>query len=288
MAIGNYCVLEARGVIAVSGRDTRRFLQALISQDLKYVTDITTAYGALLTPQGKYLHDFIIAELGDAVVLDCEADRADDLAARLSRYRLRSEVIIATRSEELAVAAIWGDGVAAALDLPETAGACAPFADGCVFIDPRNMALGARSILARARLDSTLADGPFAAAPFDAYDAHRMALGVPDGSRDMDVEKSTLLEAGIDALNGVAWDKGCFIGQELTARMHYRGLVKKRLMPVTIQGPAPAPGTPITADGRDVGVMHSSANGHGLALLRLDAVEAGTPMTACEAAILPS
>ena len=288
MAKRQYCVLDTRGVIAVRGPDTRQFLQALVSQDMDRVSTISASYGALLTPQGKYLHDFILAELGDAVVLDCEADRADDLAARLSRYRLRSDVTIEASLDQFAVAAIWGDEIAAAFHLPEVAGACAPVTDGCVFIDPRKVALGARAILPRARVDSTLAEGRFAATPFDAYDAHRLALGVPDGSRDMEVERSTLLEAGIDELNGMAWDKGCFIGQELTARMHYRGLLKKRLTPVTIDGPAPAPGTPVTADGRDVGVMRSSSNGYGLALLRLDAIAAGTPMTAGDAGICPA
>ncbi len=112
----------------------------------------------------------------------------------------------------------------------------------------------------------------FAEAGFTAYDHLRLRLGVPDGSRDLVLEKSILLEAGFDELNGVDWDKGCYIGQELTARTKYRGLVKRRLVPVAIDGPAPAPGTIVTADGRDVGEMRSSNDEAGLALLRIEAV----------------
>ncbi len=284
----NYSLLDTRAVIAVRGPEAWPFLQALVSQDVSIVTPSQAAYGALLTPQGKYLHDFIMADLDGAVMLDCEAERADDLRTRLTRYRLRSQVSLESCAERLAVVGIWSDGVAATLELPNSAGACRPLADGCVFIDPRRASLGARAILARPTAAEVLAAHGFAEAAYEAFDAHRLALGVPEGARDMDVERTTLLEAGIDALNGVAWDKGCYIGQEITARMHHRGLLKKRLTAVTIDGPAPAPGTPITTDGRDVGTMRSASNGHGLALLRLDALDTGKPLTAGDAAVRPS
>ncbi|HTT80545.1 MAG TPA: tRNA-modifying protein YgfZ, partial [Stellaceae bacterium] len=113
------------------------------------------------------------------------------------------------------------------------------------------------------------------AADFAAYDRHRLALGVPDGSRDLVPEKSILLEAGFDELNGVDWQKGCYVGQELTARTKYRGLVKRRLFPVEIAGAPPAPGAIISANGHEAGEMRSSQGGLGLALLRLDAVAEG-------------
>jgi folate-binding protein YgfZ len=116
-----------------------------------------------------------------------------------------------------------------------------------------------------------------------AWDAHRISLGLPDGSRDLEAEKTVLLEAGFDELNGVSWSKGCYMGQELTARTKYRGLVKRRLVPVTIEGPAPAPGTPILRNGTEAGVLRSVAGGMGMALLRLEAL--GGPL-ACGAAHL--
>jgi folate-binding protein YgfZ len=117
------------------------------------------------------------------------------------------------------------------------------------------------------------------------YDALRIGLGAPDGSRDLEVERSPLLENGFDELHGIDWDKGCFMGQELTARTKYRALIKKRLLPVAIEGPAPEPGTQITAEGKDAGVLRSSVDGVGLALLRLDRLDA--PLVAGEARLIP-
>ncbi len=112
----------------------------------------------------------------------------------------------------------------------------------------------------------------------DDWDRHRLALGLPDGSRDMEAEKTVLLEAGFDELHGISWTKGCYMGQELTARTRYRGLVKRRLLPVHGQAPLPAPGTPVMGTDREVGVMRSSNGGVGLAVLRLDAL--GSPLEA--------
>lgn len=124
-------------------------------------------------------------------------------------------------------------------------------------------------------------------ADFAAYDRHRLALGIPDGSRDLVLDKSILLEAGFDELNGVDWQKGCYIGQELTARTKYRGLIKKRLFPVRLDGPAPPPGTMVTAEGRDAGELRSNRDGQGIALLRLDAVSEGRPLVADAATLVP-
>ena len=108
----------------------------------------------------------------------------------------------------------------------------------------------------------------------DDWDRHRLSLGLPDGTRDLEAEKTVLLEAGFDELHGVSWSKGCYMGQELTARTKYRGLVKRRLVPVTVDGPLPAPGTPVLRDGTEVGTMRSGRDGMGLAVLRLDALDA--------------
>jgi folate-binding protein YgfZ len=187
---------------------------------------------------------------------------------------------------DLAVAAVFGDGAPAALGLPETAGAARAFGEGLAFVDPRLTALGARVILPRDRIRGALAEAGLAEADFAAYDRHRLALGIPDGSRDLVLEKSILLESGFDELNGVDWQKGCYIGQELTARTKYRGLIKKRLFPVRIDGPAP-PDTEVTFGGKDAGEMRSSRDGLGLALLRLDAVAAGQPLSAGRATLTP-
>src|SRR5207244_12394433 len=145
--------------------------------------------------------------------------------------------------------------------------------------------LGARAILDREHLDRLGSE--FTQADFTGWDRHRLALGVPDGSRDLVPDKSILLEAGFDELNGVDWQKGCYVGQELTARTKYRGLIKKRLFPVHIEGPAPPPGTMVTAEGRDAGEIRSSRDGEGLALLRLEAVDSGRRLMADPATLTP-
>jgi hypothetical protein len=154
-----------------------------------------------------------------------------------------------------------------------------------VYVDPRLAALGARAILPRDAALSALAG--FAPAELAAYDRMRLGHGVPDGSRDLVPEKSLLLESGFDELHGIDWNKGCYIGQELTARTRYRGLVRRRLVPVAIDGPPPAPGTLVTADGREVGEMRSACDGLGLALLRLEAAHSATPLQAGDARLTP-
>src|SRR5712675_414062 len=286
MADASFALLDDRGVLAVSGPDLRSFLQGLVSNDTEEVGPAQARYAALLTAQGKYLHDFMMIEVGGAIWLEAEARRLGDLKRRLSIYRLRAKAALEEQSD-LAVAAIFGEAALASAGLSGEPGAARPFASGVAFVDPRLAALGVRCILPRADLRAALAAAGLADAGSPAYDRRRLELGIPDGSRDLVVEKSILLESGFDELNGVDWQKGCYIGQELTARTKYRGLIKKRLMPVQIVGPAPAPGTIVSANGREAGEMRSSRDGLGLALLRIEPVLAGKKLTAGEAAISP-
>jgi hypothetical protein len=271
MADARFTLLDDRGILAVSGADRRGFLQGLVSNDVDKVGPAQARYAALLTAQGKYLHDFMMVERDEAILLDAEAARLADLKRRLSIYRLRAKVAIDTRPD-LAAAAVFGGDALAALGLSAEPGAARAFASGVAFADPRLPALGARCILPRTGANTALAAAGLVETPFADYDRLRLALGVADGSRDLVPDKSILLEAGFDELNGVDWSKGCYIGQELTARTKYRGLIKRRLVPVSINGPPPAPGTIVYADGRDVGEVRSSRDGRGLALLRIDAL----------------
>src|SRR5437763_2462128 len=278
MTEAHFVVLEDRGVLAVSGPDRRSFLQGLVSNDVEKIAADRAVYAALLTAQGKYLHDFIMIEHGEAIWLDAEAARLADLKRRLSLYRLRARVAIDERPE-LAAAAVFGDGALDALGLPREPGTARTEVDGPIMVDPRLVELGARAIRPRERIRSDLAGGDLAETDFATYDRHRLALGVPDGSRDLVLEKSILLESGFEEFHGVDWQKGCYVGQELTARTKYRGLIKKRLFPVRLDGPVP-PGTEVAFGGKDAGEMRSSRDGLGLALLRLDAVAAGQPLSA--------
>jgi folate-binding protein YgfZ len=286
MVDASFVLLDNRGVLAVSGADRRAFLQGLVSNDIEKVASDTACYAALLTAQGKYLHDFIIVEAGESIWLDAEAARLGDLKRRLSTYRLRAKVSLDERPD-LGVAAAFGRASLEALGLPERPGAARPFGSGVALVDPRLPALGARVLLPRAEARAALVATGLVETELESYDRLRLSLGIPDGSRDLMLEKSTLLEAGFDELNGIDWHKGCYIGQELTARTKYRGLVKRRLMPVRIEGPAPVPGTVVTADGREAGEMRSSRDGLGLALLRTEAMFEGKGLMAGDARLIP-
>jgi len=286
MADASFVMLDDRGILAVSGPDRRPFLQGLVSNDVEKVGPTSARYAALLTAQGKYLHDFMMVEAGESIWLDAEAARLGDLKRRLSLYRLRAKASL-DEQPGLCVAAVFGVEALAALGLPSEPGAARPFGSGVVFVDSRLAALGARALLPLDGTRASLADAGIAEADFDSYDRLRLSLGIPDGSRDLVLEKSILLEAGFDELNGVDWQKGCYIGQELTARTKYRGLVKRRLMPVRIEGPTPPPGAVVTADGREVGEMRSSHDGLGLALLRIEKVREGKTLAAGYANLVP-
>ena len=286
MADGSFVLLEDRGILEVSGPDRRPFLQGLVSNDVEKVSSEAVRYAALLTAQGRYLHDFVIVEAGESIWLDSEACRLGDLRKRLSVYRLRAKVSLEEKPE-LVVATAFGEDALAVLSLPGAPAVARVCGSGVAFVDPRLSALGARVILPRDRARITLVELGLAEADFATYDRLRLSLGIPDSTRDLVPEKSILLESGFDELNGIDWQKGCYVGQELTARTKYRGLIKKRLMPVEISGPAPSPGTIVTADGREVGEMRSSRDGCGLALLRIEPVLGGKTLEAGGAALVP-
>jgi folate-binding protein YgfZ len=275
--------LAERGVLEVTGTDRVAFLQGLVSNDVAKAGPQRTVYAALLTAQGRYLHDFFIVALGEALYLDAEAGRLADLHRRLTLYKLRSKVTLSDASERFFVAAAFGPGVAERLGLGD-AGSARAWGGGAAYVDPRLAALGLRFLVPRG---ADLASLGFAAADAAAYDRMRLALGVPDGSRDLPPEKALLLESGFDELNGVDWQKGCYMGQELTARMKYRALIKKRLLPVAVEGDMPPPGTEVRLGEEEAGELRSGRDGHALALLRLDAVATGGTLTAGAARLRP-
>ena len=253
--------LPGRAVIEVGGVDRVAFLQGLVSNDVAGAAPGRAVWAALLTPQGKYLADFFILADGERLLLEAEHAQGDLLLQRLTRFRLRSKVTLRAAAE-FSVYAAWDAA-------PDVAAIIAP--------DPRLPAAGWR-VLATEPLPQT--------ADAAAWDRHRLALGLPDGTRDLEPDKTVLLEAGFDELNGVSWSKGCYMGQELTARTKYRGLVKRRLVPVAVAGPVPPPGTPVLRDGVDIGSMRSGRDGLGLAVLRLDALDA--PLTCGESRLAVS
>lgn len=273
--------MSHRSVLRVSGPDRIAFLQGLVSNDVEAVSGTRSIWSAFLTAQGKFLHEFFVIEeprdTGSdpdegALLLECEAERRGDLQRRLKMYKLRSKIQVEDAHDTYLVAALFGENALKLLEMENLQGASRPLAGGKVFVDPRLPELGARAILPATEAEAILGDIGFQAATLADYDRLRSSLGVPDGSRDLEIEKSTLLENGFDELRGVDWKKGCYMGQELTARTKYRALIKKRLMPVEITGPVPAPGTPLLLAGKDAGTMRSAVGTQGLATIRLDAL----------------
>lgn len=278
--------LPHRTVLAVTGADARTFLNGLVSNDLAKVSPEQVIYAALLTPQGKFRCDMLIADAGTGLWLDVEASSAGDLTDVLRRYRLRARVDIAQLGSTHAVAALWGADATATVGLDLQRGAARAYLGGIAFVDPRDAHLGVRLLLPAA--DVAELGTRMAQAPFGDFDRHRIALAVPDGARDLEIDKAILLENRFEELGGVDFQKGCYVGQELTARTKYRGLVKKQLTVVRMEGDPPAPGTPILQAGREVGTVRSSADGMALALLRLDrAPGTAEPLQAGNTRIFP-
>jgi folate-binding protein YgfZ len=260
--LSGFVQLPNRGVLRLSGPDRLTFLQGLVSNDVTKVASGHAIYGCLLTPQGKFLHDFFLIADGDSLLIEGEADRRADLAQRLRMYKLRSKIEIAEAAYQ--AFAIFG---------------ATPSVPAIAYADPRSAVLGVRVLSS-----SNLEGSPI---PFETYDRLRISQAVPDGSRDMEVGKAILLENNIDLLNGVAWDKGCYTGQELTARTRYRGLIKKRLVPVRIAGAVPPVGTPLIENGTEVGEMRSASGDLGLVLLRLERLRQPGPIVAGDAVLTP-
>lgn len=286
----SFVALDDRGFLAVAGPDARSFLQGVITNDVNKARPGQAIYAAVLSPQGRFLHDFFIVELDGVLFLDVAKRRLEELRALLLKYRLRAKVEIDDVSKLFRTIALLGDGPHDSQALHGFEGRGGPFAAGFCYVDPRYAGIGARAMLPASGVEA-LGNADFAASDRMAYENLRLHFGIPEGTVDLVAEKSLPMEANLDLLNGIDWAKGCYVGQELTARMHYRALLKKRMLPVEIEGEVPEIGTPVTYDGQDAGEMRSGMGDQGIALLRLElvvaAVKAERPLQAGEAKITP-
>lgn len=248
-------MLKDRGVITVQGTESKSFLQGLITSDIEALTSEKALYTAFLTPQGKYLFDFVIIEHGDILYLDCEKSRALDLCKRLMMFRLRAKVAINDASDDYRIWAIWGDGD---LSYPSCQ-------------DPRHWKIGRRAVVPKGINLCLPEDGSPALDPlkYEDYEIERITLGIPDGSRDMTVEKYFWLECRAEAMSGVSFTKGCYIGQEQTTRMKHRTTIKKSLLPVKVAGAVKSGDDVLTNDQKQAGVIHSHAGSVAMAYIRL-------------------
>jgi tRNA-modifying protein YgfZ len=266
--------LPDRGVVKVAGDDARRFLNGLVTNDMGKVAPGHPRFAALLTPQGKIIVDFLIAEApaedGGGFFLDVPKALAGALVEKLNFYKLRAKVVCEDLSAVLGVMAIW-DGNSDS-DY------------GLSYPDPRLPALGMRVMLPPHLAGEAAADLGASLATAEAYEAHRIALAVPRGGLDFIYDDTFPHEADMDQLNGVDFEKGCYVGQEVVSRVEHRASARSRVVPIAYDEFAPSGGLPITAGDKQVGTLGSTARGRGLALMRLDkiadALEAGTPLVA--------
>jgi folate-binding protein YgfZ len=274
-------LLPERGVVKVAGDDARKFLNGLLTTDIGGVTPERPAFAALLTPQGKIMVDMIVAEApaddGGGFFLDCPRALAQTLVDRFTFYKLRAKVTVEDLSAALGVMGIW-DG-AGDTDY------------GLCYADPRLAALGSRCILPPHLAAEAAADLGVTLTEDKDYEAHRIALGAPRGGLDFQYNDAFPHEADMDQLNGIDFEKGCYVGQEVVSRVEHRGTARKRVVPVTFQDFAAEAGVPVKVGDIEVGVMGSSARGRGLAMLHLgrigDALAAGQPIVSGGVAIHP-
>lgn len=239
--------LKSRAVLTLSGADRKQFLQGLITNDIEKISENSAIYAALLTPQGKYLHDFFIFEKNEILYLDCEKERLPDLFRRLMMYKLRAEVDIVDCSDKYTVFAAGS----------------VPGGEEIYTPDPRHSDMGYRII-------RTVPTKTISQKKDNQYDLLRLKLGLPDGSRDFDIDRTLILEGNLEELNGVDFDKGCYVGQEVTARMKHRTSLKKRLLPVKVEGVIPERGTEITDDtGKKIGDLRSGLDHMAIGYFRL-------------------
>ncbi len=273
--------LPDRGVVKVSGEDARAFVNNLVTTDLELLRPGEARFGALLTPQGKIIADFLVTQAPDGELLfDCPKALAKPFADRLSFYKLRAKVTIENPLDAFDVLAVLDGEPTVKPDL--------------AFADPRNPALGWRLLVPSGAVQETA--GAIGAQMTDeaAYEAHRIACGVPRGGIDFIYSDAFPHETNMDRLHGVAFDKGCYIGQEVVSRMQHRGTARTRILRVAFADGAPEPGTPITAGDKSIGTIGSSTRQSGaqdsggqnigLALIRTDrasdALDAGLQFSA--------
>lgn len=265
-----------RAVLGIGGEDRAEFLQGLISNDTSRASETRAIFAALLTPQGKFNHDLFLVGDGGRYLVDAESSRRADLLKRLKMFKLRSKVTLDDLDADFVVVHLFGGDALARLGLTAEAGAANALGGGIAFVDPRLPALGARAFLPRGSAEATLLELGFEPAAPGSFRSFRYAHGVPEGSEDLMPDKAILLECGFDEMNGVDWQKGCYMGQELTARTKYRGLVRKRLLPVTFEGGSLEPGTDLLLDGKEIGDIRASFGQSGLALIRLEHLDAAS------------
>jgi folate-binding protein YgfZ len=248
-----YIPLENRSIISISGADAKTFLQGLITNDMKKVSPKEAIYALMLTPQGKFLYDFFIIQKDDAFFVDCSKSKLPEIIKKLSMYKLRSDVQITDISNDYVAISILDNNSS---ELPK---------DAIVYKDPRSEKMGLRAICKPERISHD----------YSIYESTRINACIPAADVDMLSGDAFPLNFNMNELNAIDYKKGCYVGQEVTARMNYRGNIKKKLYvaKLTNEVPFPAIGEPVTANGENIGTLLSSTNSAALCILIIEKVE---------------
>lgn len=260
-----------RGILKISGPDRLTFLQGLVTNDVTQLTEDKSLYSLLLTSQGKHSFDLFLMAVGDEWWVEADRARLDELKKRLSLYKLRSNISIDIDLDQH-IFSLWGNEVTHVFDLANIPGRTQHTPLWHAYVDPRCAQLGIRMVIDTTHLNGLQQCEGVIVVEAEDYRYHRYGLGIPESNSDLLVDKSIPLENSMDELNAIDWNKGCYMGQELTSRTRYRGLVRKRLFPITINGSVDLE-MPITAETVEVGQWRGVCRDRGLALIRLEAID---------------
>jgi len=260
-----------RAILLLQGKDVNEFLQNIISNNIDLVTKNQSIYSTLLNPQGKFMFDFILFKTNDLneIYLDCDKNRAKQLLKTLNLYKLRKNIQISILNKIKTICVYGKDkNIFKILKLNNKEGSAIIIDNNVKIIDPRNKNLGIRIYKFNNKISIMLSK--IKSKPISKYEELRINLVIPDCSKDLEVGKSFLLENNFDKLKAIDFKKGCYIGQENTARQRYRGTNKKILAKVKIYGKNLQNGTKIMYKDRQIGSMRSSINKIGLVTIRTE------------------
>jgi len=234
MNITNVYILEDRAILYLNGEDTKEFLQNLISNDINKVSESNTCFTSLLSPQGKFLYEFIIIKHKSGYLIDCEKAQADGLYKQLNIYKLRSKVEILNLSNEFVVAAFSHEKFLTFDKIKDSAGFTLKYREDPIFLDPRNKQLGARLIINLEKLYLSLKKLDLHDANLNEYYSYSHKLGIVPKDLNKLQNKLFGIECNYEELNGIDFKKGCYVGQENTARIKLKNKLSKRLLPIDL------------------------------------------------------
>jgi folate-binding protein YgfZ len=234
MNIKNVYILDDRAILYINGEDAKEFLQNLISNDINKVSDVNSCFSSLLTPQGKFLYEFIIVKHKSGYLLDCEKPQVEDLFKQLSLYKLRSKVEILNLSNEFVVAAFSQEKFLTFDDTKNESGFTIKYREDPIFLDPRNKELGARLIINLEKLYLSLKKLDLHDANLKEYYSLSHSLGIVPKDLNKLKDKLFGIECNFEELNGIDFKKGCYVGQENTARIKLKNKLSKRLFPINV------------------------------------------------------